>query len=333
MLHYTLMLWRLASRISTQGRMTKRISLVAGYDSKGVIHDYVIHLVRCLNDISQVYYFCDNDLAEGEGAKLEGLATICGARRHGRYDFGSWGEMIDQIGWEAIAEFDELVLVNDSCYGPFYDLSVVFERMNFRPCDFWSMTGNREIAFHLQSYFLVFKRPVMANIDFQKFWSNISEEPSYENVVINYEVGLSRLLLRKGFLAATYISSKLNENLTIFPLTMIRNLEMPFLKVKCFKDPYHGSRERISLLFNHIKDNSNMARLIIEHQGRGFLSKAILVQKRDHPIYFNFGFIRVRTIRDNRLKISFFNRWRLIIRVTSKQMRGLSRMSCLHVNI
>lgn len=313
--------------------MTKRISLVAGYDAKGVIHDYVIHLIRCLSAISQVYYFCDNDLADGESAKLEGLATICGARRHGRYDFGSWREMIDQIGWQAIAQFDELVLVNDSCYGPFYDLSGVFERMNSQPCDFWSITCSREIAFHLQSYFLVFKNPVTADVDFQKFWSNISEESSYENVVINYEVGLSRLLLRKGFLAATYISSKLNENLTIFPLTMIRNLEMPFIKVKCFKDPYIGSRERISSLFNHIKYNSNIARLIVEHQERGFLSKAILLQNRDQPIYFNFGFIRVRTIRDNRLKISFFNRWRLIIRATPKQMRRLSRMSCLHVRI
>ena len=314
--------------------MTKRISLVAGYDSKGVIHDYVIHLVQCLSRISQVYYFCDNDLTEGEGAKLEGLATICGARRHGRYDFGSWGEMIDQIGWQGIAQFDELVLVNDSCYGPFYDLSVVFDRMNSRPCDFWSMTGSREISFHLQSYFLVFKRPVVADLDFKKFWSQISEEFSYENVVIKYEVGLSRLLLQKGFVAATYVSSHLNENITIFPLTLVRYLRMPFIKVKCFKDPYIGSRERISELFKYVRDkNSNMARLIMDHQGRGFLSKAILVQKRDQPIYFNWGFIRVRTIRDNRLKISFFDRWRLIIRFTPKQMRRLSRMSCLHVNM
>ncbi len=314
--------------------MTKRISLIAGYDSKGVIHDYVVHLARCLSRISEVYYFCDNGLAEGEGAKLEGLATICGARRHGRYDFGSWGEMIDQIGWEAIARFDELVLVNDSCYGPFYDLSLVFERMNSRRCDFWSMTGSREIAFHLQSYFLVFRWPVLADADFRNFWSNISKEYSYEHVVIKYEVGLSRLLLQNGFVSSTYIDSNLNENLTTFPLSLVKNLEMPFIKVKCFKDPYIGSRERISRLFNYIrKKNSNMLKMIIDHQGRGFLSRAILVQKRDQPIYFNWGFLRARAISDNRLKIFFFSRWRLIIRFTPKQMRALSRMSCLHVNM
>lgn len=109
---------------------------------------------------------------------------------------------------------------------------------------------------------------------------------------------------------------------------------MPLIKVKCFKDPYIGSRERISDLFNYVRNqNSDVARLIMDHQGRGFLSKAILVQKRDQPIYFNWGFIRVRAIRDNRLKISILKRWRLIIRFTPKQMRKLSRMSCLHVNL
>lgn len=314
--------------------MIKRICLLAGYDRDGLIHDYVIYLIESLSRFSKVYYFCDNDLAPGERDKLTGLATICGARRHGRYDFGSWAEMIDTIGWDTIIQFDELILTNDSCYGPFHNLDDICEQMSRRDCDFWGMTGSREILTHIQSYFVIFKKSIIRDSCFQKFWKNIEIKEFYEDVVEAYEVGLSTLLLENKFSPSTYLSSSLHENLTTFPLTTVRDFGMPFVKVKCFRDPYIGSRERISLLFRYLrKADRRVAAMIARHQGAGFLARGMLAQKQENPVYFNYGFIRARAIRDNRLKIVLFNRWRVIVSLTPRQMRRLARLPFLHVRI
>jgi len=315
-------------------RPTRRICLFAGHDSKGVVHDYVVHLIEGLSRFSDVHYFSDNDLADPDREKLAGIATICGSHRHGRYDFGSWAKMIERLGWETIGEFDELILANDSCYGPFTDLAAICDDMTARSCDFWGMTGSREIAFHIQSYFIVFKRRVIADPDFRQFWTTIRQESRYEDIVEKYEIGLSRLLVGKGFVPSTHLRSKLNENLMIFPLTTVRDRGMPFVKVKCFRDPYIGSRERISLLFRFLRENhAPVARLIGRHQEAGFLSRAIIDQNREPPVYFNLGFARMRSIRGSRLKIILFDKWRIIIRLPLAWMKKLSRWRCLHVRL
>lgn len=314
--------------------MKKRVSLFAGYDPNGIIHDYVLYFIKSLAHISDVYFYCDNPLAANEAQKLEGLATLCGAERHGKYDFGSWAAMIDRIGWNRLSQYDELILANDSCYGPFHDLSVIFDHMAEKKCDFWGMTSNQEIALHVQSYFMVFHKNVMADPCFRAFWKTIEVEDSYDNIVKKYEIGLSQILISQHFTHDTYIKSKLIENLTIFPLTMLKYKNFPFIKVKCFKDPYISSRERVSLLFKHIKkENFEFSRMIYKHQESKFLSRAIFIQKNDPPFYWKIGFFRIRNIRGNKLKIIILNRFNIKIYVGNKIMNIISRCPYIRANI
>lgn len=57
--------------------------------------------------------------------------------RHGEYDFGSYkrGEAwARQAGW--LDEVDDLILCNDSCFGPVGSFAPMFERMEARHLDF-----------------------------------------------------------------------------------------------------------------------------------------------------------------------------------------------------
>ena len=315
-------------------RPVRRIALFAGHDPNGTIPAYVVHLVRHLSRFADVFYCCDNALAAAEGDKLQDIATLCGAARHECYDFGSWAKIVATIGWDRISAYDEMIIVNDSCYGPFHDLAPICDEMSQDDCDFWGITENAEISRHIQSYFCVFKHSVLISPAFRSFWDTIEREGRYEDIVAKYEVGLSRLLFGEGFVGTAYIRTGLHENITIFPLTTLIACGMPFIKVKCFRDPYIGSRERISALLGHIRrHHRDLSGMIATHLGKGFIGKAIVAQKLDQPIYFNLGIIRMRSIRGDRLKIWVWNRWRIIIRLNPALMKRLSRWQCLHVRI
>ena len=96
----------------------KRICLFAGFNINGIIEDYVLYYLQELSKISDIYYLADNKIMPKEFEKITPYVKGAYGYKHGKYDFGSWQELINKISWEKIAEYDELILTNDSVFGP-----------------------------------------------------------------------------------------------------------------------------------------------------------------------------------------------------------------------
>jgi len=172
--------------------MLKRICLFAGYDDQGIIDDYVIYYINSLALISDVHYLADCKLKNGELEKIKNITVSARCFRHGKYDFGSWQNIMQYIGKETLNNYDELILANDSCFGPVFQLNEIFNKMN--NFDFWGITKNYEIKAHIQTYFIVFKKRVFMSNSFLHFFNNIHPHATFWDVVINYELQLNYLL-------------------------------------------------------------------------------------------------------------------------------------------
>lgn len=181
--------------------MTKRVVVFAGYNRKSEIEDYVLYYLKGLREIADVLiYVADNEAAPQYRRQLEGLADFAVFERHGEYDFGSWKRGLRLARQKSLlSDADELVLCNDSCYGPVFPFAQMFAAMGKRDVDFWGVTKNCEEDWeHVQSYFLVFARQVFASALFERFFESVAGEKNFWDVVSKYEVGLSRLLIEKG---------------------------------------------------------------------------------------------------------------------------------------
>jgi len=211
----------------------KRITLFAGYDDQRIIDDYVIYYIKKLSEISDVYYLADCEMETLQLEKLKSYTISAWAFRHEKYDFGSWQEIIKKIGWSKIAEYDELILANDSCFGPLFDLNNIFEKQGSVNTDFWGMTKSYEVKPHLQSFFMVFRKNVFNDSLFQNFFNGIKIQNSWWDVISNYELKLTELLHEKGFSYSFVYENKINP--TFFYRTMIRN-GIPLVKMKVIKD-------------------------------------------------------------------------------------------------
>ncbi len=227
--------------------MKKRLCLFAGFDKTAQIQDYVVYYIKSLAQFCDVYYYADCDIAEEELLKLSPYVKKSFAIRHAKYDFGSWQNLIQYLGWDFINTYDELILANDSCYGPLFSWETVFDKMDIDPCDFWGLTSSRQINWHLQSYFLVFRQSVLSNRAFQYFWESVKVQPNVAEVIMAYELTLTPLLLKEKFKASAYLPCEKKttsiKNITSFPFSLIKQFQFPLLKVKTFTEPLNHLEE------------------------------------------------------------------------------------------
>lgn len=176
---------------------TRRLVVFAHYDAQGEVKRYVQHNLRALRaECARLVFVSTAALQPTDLARIGGLCDEIVLRDNVGFDFTMWRQVLDRTD---LAAWDELVLANSSVFGPVFPLGPVFERMATRPCDAWGMTENDDFAWHLQSYFLVFRSAVLRSPIFRQFWDSVLPYRDKEQVIRSYEIGLSRLLLDHGF--------------------------------------------------------------------------------------------------------------------------------------
>lgn len=214
-------------------RDRKRICLFAGYSSDEIIEDYVVYLIEKLSLVSDVYYLADNNLKESEKEKITPYAKGVYGYVHGKYDFGSWQELIYKLGWEKLAEYDELILTNDSIIGPLYNIQILIDKTVLD--EEWQVCGINSAynynCWHLSSYFLMMKKEVFMSQMFKDYISGIKREESVDKVIEKYEIGFSRLAVEHGYNVKSIVEFK--KNIYISWRNFIKK-GSPFLKKKIF---------------------------------------------------------------------------------------------------
>ncbi len=186
-------------------------------------------------------------------------------------DFYSWKSVINKIGYDLLSDYDELILTNDSCYGPFYPLYDVFNKMENEDCDFWGITKYPErrkrilffrktISEHLQSYFLVCKKELFLSKYFKYFWKKVKINKLSEKYTNYYETLFTEYFLKKGFKSASYIPLYKNINPIYMSYLLLKNEKLPLIKKEYFYNHKQILKESISSgppkALNFIKKNT-----------------------------------------------------------------------------
>ena len=184
-----------------------RTVIFAHFDKNNNIQNYVIHYLEELKKyFSKIIFVSDTNIKQDELKKIEDIVDIALTGRHGEYDFGSYKKgYLYLLENNLLENTDELAFINDSCYGPLFELSNIFKRMNNKiNLDFWGLTIGHTPARgkqkkHIQSYFVIFKKNVIMSDIFKQFINSIKREDSKREIVLKYEIGLTEYLEGNGF--------------------------------------------------------------------------------------------------------------------------------------
>lgn len=203
-----------------------RHTIFAHYDKDDLVDEYVWYFLRSLKEVSSsIVFVTTSKISQDDVTRLEKICDTIIVRENVGYDFVSWQTGMNSAASIAnLDDFDEVIICNDSVYGPLFALGAIFEAMSKKDCDFWSMTDNYEIAYHLQSYFLVFKRKVVNSKAFKDFWGAVKVERTKGEIIKKYEVGLTQCLMSAGFRPCAYAPCPSTARmLTVKAISALRN--------------------------------------------------------------------------------------------------------------
>lgn len=177
----------------------KTLVVFSHFDCENKVDDYVVYYLSRLAQMGfDVVFVSTSDLGSDERDRIRNhcLKVIC--RENSGYDFYSYKVGLLESGI-SLDSYQNVVLCNDSVYGPLRDLSGLFRRMEAENCDVWGLVESEEIERHLQSFFLVFRRAVLDSGALGQFFNEVEVLQSKREVIDMYEIGLSRQMIARGF--------------------------------------------------------------------------------------------------------------------------------------
>ncbi len=225
----------------------KRLAIFAHYDAQAEVKPYVLHYLKALRPAcARIVFVSTAALSEDALAETRALCDEVILRPNRGFDFGMWRHVILEADLEP---WDELLLTNSSIFGPLVPIEPLLGRMAAEGCDFWGMTDNDELHWHIQSYFVVFKRKVLASSAFTDFWRSVLPYKNKLQVIFSYELGLTTFLLEAGFEPKVLVPMSslprakdhdgiFGNTTCLHPLEVLR-AGLPFVKVELLRDnPY-----------------------------------------------------------------------------------------------
>jgi len=231
--------------------LIKRNFIYAHYDATGLIPEYVLFCLGNIRPLSaRTIFVTTAALQSKEKEKLDSVVDDVIEIENIGYDFYSWKTGFMSF-MEKSEEIDELILLNSSILGPIFPLSEAFNKMERSSCDFWGMTESFEENYHLQSYFLCFRKKMIYSELFKRYWIDMAPLADRQEVINRYELKLTRYFREHGFKSGSLIKSmdirllclknlslifKKKKNPTLYYPDQLLQLRMPFAKIQLLRD-------------------------------------------------------------------------------------------------
>ncbi|MER0122320.1 rhamnan synthesis F family protein [Streptococcus sp. ZJ93] len=272
----------------------KRLLLYVHFNKYNTISSHVEYQLMHMRPLFSKVVFISNSILSLEAVEHLQEANLIDAfiqRENSGFDFAAWRDGMNQVGFSHLEEYDSVTLMNDTCFGPLWDMEEVYHRFESdERVDFWGMTNHREtreVKEHIQSYFVSFKHEVICSPAFQDFWSTVQDFTDVQEVIDHYETQVTTSLVQAGFRYQTVFNTidadttgMRHPDFSYYNPTSILSHKVPFIKVKAFE----GNQIIAPFILEEIGRTSDYpVDLIIYHMSKVFSpTRDYLLGKKYH---------------------------------------------------
>ncbi len=210
-----------SSSVNRPGRFPsggRRLVVYVIWDRRGDVEDYIPVALEGLREhAAHLLVVVNGALSDAGRAKLTPIADEILVRDNVGFDIWAHKDALEHLG-ETISEYDELVMTNDTWFGPIRPYGPVFERMGESEVHFWGMTDHaREVPnpftkkgvlpYHLQSFWIAVRRGMFLSEDWTRYWSELPAMPSYFDAVLKHEAVFTERFTDRGYVVAAAFPS------------------------------------------------------------------------------------------------------------------------------
>lgn len=238
----------------------KRLAIFNFYDADGIVDEYVDLLLNDLSLLTDRVIIVVNGNVDENGENIFSKYTReVIIRENIGFDAGAYAFVLSKYLEKAsLQEYDELILCNDTFFGPFTPLRDVFAQMEEKNVDFWGMNFvDIGLFSHIQSYFLVFRKEILKEDVFYNYMVNdVSQnETNVVHIYAMFEIGLFAELKRNGYSHGAYANTNLYD-VYESAYRCMKEYQLPLFKRKCF-DKTLNDREALLNDLHYIYCNTN----------------------------------------------------------------------------
>lgn len=302
----------------------KRIAMYVIYDKDGILDNFrKYYLQELRKEVDYIVGVVSGTLTPESRKELEELTDDFFVRENVGLLAYSWIDGIAHIGWDTLEEYDELLMLNDSFFGPFYPLKDMFDACENSDADFYGAMKNmedeeitrierRELKHgHFRGsicYFYIIKSRLLHSTEFKKYWSSKPNIIGDWDTYFFSEIDFFDYVIDAGFKIDAYQGDKLKyyffNNLTHNMKMLVADEKIPFararamasdLKSECLQVNY-GSDPRdtidyidkhtdydVKMIWDYLLRTKNLTDLWHQMQLQYVVPKASL----DRPFIYN----------------------------------------------
>ena len=279
----------------------ERLLLYVHFNKFNDISEHVLYQLEKMRPLfSKVVFISNSPLTPNQVQELkDDLVDEVLLRKNIGFDFAALRDGMKLEGFEKLKAYDSITFMNDTCFGPLWDLEPIYRRFEKdEQVDFWGMTNFRQtkdFSEHIQSYYLSFKKNVVNSTVFQDFWQQIQDYTNVQDVIEHDETQVTTNLTQAGFRYRTVFDTlqaddtgMLYPDFSYYNPTAILKHRVPFIKVKTI-----GASEGLTpyILEDIERSTDYPVDLIVKHMSR--------IDLPDYP------YLLSRKLMDLSLPISF----------------------------
>ncbi len=242
------------SKTNSSDNAVKRIAIYVIYDRDGILDGFRKYYLEELRKVTDyIVAVVSGTITPESRDELEELADDVFVRENKGLLAGSWIDGIKHIGWDTLYKYDELLMLNDSFFGPFFPLTEMFSAMEKSDADFYGVMKNFEEKAYTQiagrplkhgwfrgsiCYFYVIRKRLLHSAEFRKYWDTQPEIKEHWDTYFFAEIDFFDYVKDAGFRIDAYQSDNLKgyffDNLSHNMEKLIRYDRIPFARIRPF---------------------------------------------------------------------------------------------------
>jgi lipopolysaccharide biosynthesis protein len=198
----------------------RRVCIFLFHDEQGIVDDYVFYLLKNIDPyVERILFYSNGPLNEAYAEALQSATHDLKVLPRDGLDVLSYKDGLDRIALDGAQIYDEVLMVNHTCYGPIYPFAELFDAMAKRDCDFWGITAHMETApnpltgadrlpYHIHTNFTAVRSKMLSSPAFWEYWDALSNLSGREEAIKEHETGFTEYFTTLGFKADTYLDCR-----------------------------------------------------------------------------------------------------------------------------
>lgn len=226
-----------------------RAAIYLFHDRAGRIDEYVEIVLRSLRPfVSRLLLVSNGGLEAGARERLDGTVDEILIRDNVGFDVAGYRAGLEVLGWNALGDYDELILLNNTFFAPLNPWRPAFEAAAAHPeAGFWGLTDAPEIVphpfaaklsmpRHIQSHFIAVRRSLLTAPEFRSYWERMPPIRSYRDSIEYHESRFTEHFESLGHSSFTVhpASGFTSDNPSILEAEKLLDEGCPILKRRIF---------------------------------------------------------------------------------------------------